>query len=109
MHNTMITMGKPFQEKNPTLQNLHNVFSNQIDYNTLAKQVLTGVHHHNLNLDLDLERLLLAAIFKNKLDDSNTSPSPSFIVIFQLETICAFTKSLAKTMGKTTMPHVTYL
>ena len=49
----MITMGKPFQEKNPTLQNPHNVFSNLEDYNTLAMQVLTGAHHHNSNSNLE--------------------------------------------------------
>ena len=79
----MITMGKPFWEKNLTLRNFHNVISNLEDYNILAMQVLIEVHHHNSNSDLDSKRLLLAPILQTKLNDSNTSPSPSFIVILQ--------------------------
>ena len=59
-------MGKPFYEKNPNLQNPHNVFSNEEDYNTLAMQVLTRAHHHNLNSDSNLERLLLAPSLVNR-------------------------------------------
>ena len=61
----MITTGKPLQDKNPTLQNLHNVLSNQEDYYTLVVKVLTGPHHHNSNLDSKLERLLLAPSLAN--------------------------------------------
>ena len=95
----MITVGKPFREKKPTLQNSHNVLSNQDDYNTLAMQVLTGVHHHNSNL----KRLLLAPVLQTKLNYTNTSSSPPFIVILQLGNHLWF----YKTMGKTIMPHVT--
>ena len=72
-------MGKPFQEKNLTLQNLHNVLSNQDDYNTLAMEVLTGAHHHNSSS----ERLLLAPALQIELNYKNTSPSPTFIVILE--------------------------
>ena len=93
-------MGKPFWEKNPTLQNLHNVLSNQNDYNTHAMQVLTRVHHHNSSS----ERLLLAPALQIELNYSNISPSPTFKVILQPGNLLRF----YKTMGKTTMPHVTY-
>ena len=93
-------MGKPFREKNPTLQNLHNVLSNQDDYNTLAMQVLIGAHHHNSNS----ERLILALALQIKLNYTNTSPRPPFIVILQPGNLLWF----YKTMGKTTMPHVTH-
>ena len=96
----MITVGKPFREENPTLQNLHNVLSNQDDYNTLAMQVLIGAHHHNLNL----ERLLLAPALQTELNYTNPSPSPPFIVILQPGNHLWF----YKTMGKTTMTHVTH-
>lgn len=98
-------MRKPFWEKNLTLQNLHNVFSNQEDYNTLAMQVLIGAHHHNLNSDLDLERLLLAPSLKNRTRWFKHLPKPSFISDLQLGNhLWSY-----KTMGKTTMPHVTHL
>ena len=64
----MITVGKPFWEKNLTLQNLHNVFSNQEDYNTLAMQVLTRALHHNSNSDSDSKKILLALVLQTKLD-----------------------------------------
>ena len=73
MHNTMITVGKPLWEKNPTLQNPHNVLSNQDDYNTLAMQVLTGAHHYNSNL----ERLLLAPV----LQKSMTQTPPQALIL----------------------------
>ena len=67
-------MGKPFQEKNPTLQNLHNVLSNQDDYNTLAMQVLTRAHHHNSSS----ERLLLAPALQIELKLHKHLPKPYF-------------------------------
>jgi hypothetical protein len=96
----VIIVGKPFQEKNPTLQNLHNVLSNQDVYNTLAMQVLTRVHHHNSNS----ERLLLAPVMQIELNYPKTSPSTPFIVILQPGNHLWF----YKTMGKATMPHVTH-
>ena len=93
-------MGKPFRGKNPTLQNLHNVLSNQNDYNTLATQVLTGAHHHNSSS----KRLLLAPALQIKLNYINTSPSPTFIVILQPGNLLRF----YKTMGKTNMLDVTH-
>ena len=48
-------------------------------------------------------------VLQTELDDSNTSPSLHFIVIYNLETICGLTKPWAKTMGEKTMPHVTHL
>ena len=76
-------MGKPFQEKNPTLQNLHNVLSNQDDYNTLAMQVLTGAHHHNSSS----ERLLLAPTLQIELKLLKHLPKPYFYSNFyNLET-----------------------
>ena len=48
-------------------------------------------------------------VLQAELDDSNTSPSPPFIVIQNLETICGLTKQWVKTVGQTTMPHVTHL
>ena len=94
-------MGKPLWEENSTLQNLHNVLSNQDDYNTLAMQVLIGAHHDNLNSEI----LLLAPALQIELNCINTSPSPPFIVILQLGNLLWF----YKTTGKTTMPHVTHL
>ena len=85
-------MEKPFQEKNPTLQNLHNVLSNQDDYNTLAMQVLIGAHHHNSSS----ERLLLALALQIELNYTNTSPSPTFIVILQPGNLFRFYKPWAK-------------
>ena len=96
----MITVGKPFWEKNLTLQNMHIVLSNQDDYNTLSMQVLIGAHHQNLNS----ERLLLAPALQIELNYTNTSPSPPFIVILQPRNLLWFYKA----MGKTTMPHVTH-
>ena len=93
-------MGKPFWEKNPTLENSHNVLSNQDDYNTLVMQVLTGLHHHNLIS----KRLLLAPALQIEINYKNTSPSPTFIMILQLGNLLRF----YKTMGKTSMPHVTH-
>ena len=88
----MITVGKPFREKNSTLQNLHNVLSNQDDYSTLTMQVLTGADHHNSNS----ETLLPAPVLQTELNCTNTSPSLPFIVILQLENLLWFYKPWEK-------------
>ena len=77
-------MGKPFWEKNPNLQNLHNVLSNQEDYNTLAMQVLTEVHHHNSNSNSDSERVLLAPSLANRTRSYKHLSKPSFYSDLQL-------------------------
>ena len=92
-------MGKPFQEKNPTLQNLHNVLSNQDDYNTLAMQVLIGAHHNSTS-----ERLLLAPALQIELKLYRHLPKPYFYSDFTtwkpLEVL--------QNHGQTSMPHVTH-
>ena len=73
-------MGKPFREKNATLYNLHNVLSNQDNYNTVAMQVIIGAHHHNSNS----EKLLLAPSLVNKTRCYKHLPKLSFYSDLQL-------------------------
>ena len=105
----MITVGNPFQEKNPTLQT-RTIYS-QILKITIHLQCKFLQEHVTITQTQtwtqrdSFEHLVL----RTPLNYSNTSPSPHFIVIYNLKIIFGLTKPWAKTMGKTTMPHVIHL
>ena len=101
----MITVRKLISKKIPTLQNPHIVFSNKKYYNTLAMKVFIWAHHHNS----DSKRLLLEPNLANRTQWFKHFSSPSFIVIYNLETICCLPKPCTKIMGKKAMPHSTHL
>ena len=98
----MIVVGKPFWEKNSTLQNLHNILSNQDDYNTLAMQVLIGANHHNSSS----ERLLLAPTLQIELNFSN---KPSFYSDFTTWKPLVVLQNHGKNYHATCYPFLTFI